>query len=503
MIELLPIKLLTNEDARIFGTIGVNLAKLFRSGLPVGDGIAVTAPEFKLKTILEHFDFGSKEVFTQSLNLINREINRIEVPKILEFETKKQQKFLVNENEVKKVKNLWQLLLSIWMDQIKKRLWDRGFYPGITEGLEPQIVVFVTKIKSSGKAYFDPLQDDVEIQIKTGDLHPGNLKKIVEIVESANKKLFIPQEYEWILDREVKLVGTRPYTPSVNMDFRFTSGLRTGCGNDKTRGASCFTIKSAVKVFFELSTGFVVEKNVDGVYIDSGKIFDLNKPKDSFEDLVFKLVESAVTFPNSPIFFKLADKSEGMGTMRGALRLIHQKNLFEPLMQVLDFTRHKKGLCNIHVVIPFLRGINELLQIKRDLAVKKLSRKNSLEQWIELSVPENIINLESYLIAGVDGVILNMDELIIYLNGFDVSKGELAFYKNEVDGLLKFLENDIRLLHKSKIPFIAYGSLALYPKVLEFLVESGVWGVVIEGFEACSARDLLHQVEKRIVLRRT
>ena len=219
--------------------------------------------------------------------------------------------------------------------------------------------------------------------------------------------------------------------------------------------------------------------------------------------MVLRLVDSALTFPDLPILFKLADKSEGMGKVRGTLRLLHQNSLFDPMIEALDFVRHKKGLTNIHIVIPFVRTQNEFLQIKRELAVKKLSRKNSLELWLEVCTPENIINLEDYLIAGLDGVVLNLDELVAYLNGFDTTQEELLFYKNEVGGLLKFLEDGLKLLHKSKTPFIVVGSLSLYPEVLEFLVEKGVYGVVIERYEAHSAHDLLHQVERRIILRRS
>ncbi len=497
MIEILPIRSLTDEDSRVFGVLSVNLGKLLRNGLPVGNGIVVTAPEFKLRSLLEHFDFGSKEVFHQSLTLVTREINKIPVPEILKLETKRQKKFLLNGKEIKKVEHLWLELLAAWMEQIKERLWEKGFYPGITEGLEPQIVVFFEEVKSAGRAYFDPLQDDVEIQVRKGSVHPSDLKKIVEIVQTSNKRLFIPHEYEWILDRELKFVGIKPYTPPVIAASQVTPTKGEGNNWDNKK------IKSAVKVFFELSERLSASDDVDGVYIDSGKIFDLNKPKDSFEDLTLKLVETAEVFPNSPVFFKLADKSEGMGKIRGALRLLHQKSLFEPLMECLKFARHKKGFTNINIVIPFLRGVNELLHIKRELAVNKLMRKNSLELWAELAVPENIVNLENYLIAGIDGVVLNLDELISYINGFDNKEGELIFYKNEVEGLIKFLEDALRLLHKSKLPFIAYGSLALYPKVLEYLVEKGVSGVVVERYETHGIRDLLHQVEKRMILKRS
>ncbi len=501
MTEALPIRLLTDEDAPIFGTLNVLLGKLSRAGLPVAPGIIVTAPNLKLKTILEHHNFGSREVFTQSLTLVQKEIKQIPIPEVLVAETKKHKHFLLDGKHIKSSRDLWMLLVETWLNQIKERLWGSGFYQGITENLDPQIVIF-TKSKALGKAFFDPLQDDVQVIVQAGKLLPADLKKLGEMIHLANKKLLIPYEYEWILDGGVKLITVTPYTPKIAAAIPQSAAIFPS--------KQPAQIKSAVKVFLDLSIGFTLEKNVNGVFIASEKIFDLNeqsfltdKPQDSFEQLVFRVVESALTFPNSPILVKLADKSEGMGKIRGSLRLLHQKSLFNPLIEALDFARHKKGLLNVHIVVPFVRGVGELLQIKRELATKKLMRKASLQIWMEAATPENIVNLENYLVGGIDGVVLNLNELIAHFNGFDPMEANLSFYKNEIDGLLKFLEDGIRLLHKSKVPFIAYGSLTLDPKVLEFLIEKGVYGVVVEKYEAHSAYELLHQTERRVILRNT
>lgn len=503
MIEILPIKILTDEDAQIFGSLNVALGKLHRVGLPVGNGIVVIAPQLHLRTILEHYDFGAKEIFEQSLSLVKKEINSTLVPEILQREIGKANKFLVNEQKIEGVRNLWLILLYTWLDQIKNRLWKDGFYKGITEGLDPQIVIFIKKIEGLGNGYFDPMQDDTVINVKQGKVHPNDLKKLDEIIKNANKKLFIPHEYEWIVDLPagrqgggVKLVGVKPFTQSIapQLTQPYVSSYPTpGVGKEQ---------KSTVRVFLDLSTGLIVERDVDGVYIASEKIFDLNKPRDSFEDLVFRLVESSQTFPNNPVLFKLADKSEGMGKVRGTLRLLHQQSLLQPMIDALDFVRHKRGITNIHIIVPFVRGVNELLQIKRELAVKKLGRKNSLQLWLEIAVPENIVNLEDYLVAGLDGIVLNMDELIAHLNGFDHTEQELIFYKNEVEGLLKFLEDGLKLMHKSRVSFIALGNVTLNPKVLDFLIEKGVYGIVVERYEAPSAHDLLHQAERRMILRK-
>lgn len=496
MIEILPIKLLTDEDSQIFGSLNVALGKLGRAEVNIGSGIVVTPPNLRLKTTLEHFDFGSREVFEQSLTLVKKEINSTPLPDILMRETRKQKQFLLNGEFIQSTKDLWLSLLNTWLGQIKERLWKEGLHQGITEGLEPQLVIFADNTRAWGSAYFDSLQDDTVINIKKGQLHPADLRILDELVRLANKKLFIPHEYEWVLDKRIKLTKVLPYTPEP---------LPTQARPGEAKRVASSRARSAVKIFFDLSSGFTFEKEVDGIFIASEKIFDLENPNESFENLVFRLVESATSFPKSPVLLKLADQSEqaGMGKVRGTLRLLHQKSLFDPLADALIFARHKKGLQNISVVVPFIRGVNEFLQIKRNLAVKKLIRKKSLSLWMEVAIPENIINLKDYLTAGLDGIVLNLDELVSYLNGFDTAQGELAPYKNEVSGLIQFLEDGLRLLHKSKIPFIAYGNLSLYPEVLEFLVEKGVYGIVVERYEAHSVHELLHQAERRLILRRT
>lgn len=490
MLEVLPLRLLTDQDSPIFGSL-VNLGKLYRANFPVAHGIAVSPPHFKLKTILEHFDFGKKEVFEQSLTLVEKEINSLPVPQILDKEAQNEHFFLAEE-KINSSRVLWLKLLQIWLAEIKQRIWNNGFDAGVTDNLTPQAVIFIKSVDSRGIAFFDVFADDVVINTES-KLHPGDQNKIYDLVIKANQKLFLPFEYSWIFDGGIKLTGLKPYTPPVST----TSGTFLVPKTIQEKA------KSTIKVFFDLSAHLLIEKNVDGVYISSEKIFDLVKPQASFDNLLFKLVESALTYQDKMVLFKLADlpeSNDGMSKVRGTLRLLHQKSLLDPLMEVIDFARHKKGLTNVHIVIPFVRSSNELMQIKRELSTKKLMRKNSLQIWLEIAVPENIINLENYLEAGIDGAVLNLDQLIAYLNGFDPLEESLSFYKNEVAGLIKFLDQAVKTLHKAKIPFIAFGSLSLNHEILQFLVGKGLWGIVVEKYELAGIYELLHRLEKRIIL---
>ena len=141
--------------------------------------------------------------------------------------------------------------------------------------------------------------------------------------------------------------------------------------------------------------------------------------------------------------------------------------------------------------------------MKRELAVRKFTRRNWFKIWLEVGVPENVINLEDYLTSGLDGVVLNIDELMAFLGGFDAMSEEVSFYKKDIRALALFLGDGLKVLHRAKIPFIAYGKMTLDSRVLDFLVDMGVYGVVVERYEADSAREYLYQVEKKVILRRS
>lgn len=516
MIEILPIKSLRDEDNLIFGSLNVKLSWLYRFGLVVAPGIVVTAPNLHLKTALEHFDFGSKEIFEQSLTLVKKEISKIPIPEILVQETQGKELFFVDRKTYKSVSSLWGALVDLWIVQIKSRLWENGFYIGITEDLDPQIVIFPKKVEGFGRASLDSIKEEVIVEVFQGKLEPKDFKKIEEEVLKANKKLVIPHSFEWILDNGINLTKVLTYTQHLVIPSA-VEGSQDSKSRDSSPTVQNDRNKSTVKVFLDCSidTDESLETSLalDGIFIASEKLFDLNKPQDSFEKLTLEIVQQATTFSESPVLVKLADKSEGMGKIRGALRLIHQDSLFNPIIDSIIFARenhkftgidgnHYIGHKNVNVVIPFVRNVAELQEIKRKLAMKNLTRKG-MQIWMEIATPENVLNIESYLLTGLDGVLINLDELLSHLIGFDHTHQDLAVYKKQTEVLFKFLEDSLKILHKSKVPFMAIGSSVTYPEVLEFLVEKGVYGVIVQKYEEPSIVESLRQSEKKIIHQRS
>lgn len=483
-MTILPIKHITEQDQPIFGGAIFNLAKLERDGFPVGQGLVISPPEIILETVLRLLETPKSQILEQSLEIIKKDIAQIPQPVELLKDLGNHNSFYLNGEIIKNKNILWLKLLGFWFDEIRKKFFQLGFSPQITD-LQAQIIFFIDDKFISIRAFYEPKLNEVMIEAPE-KLNPEIAQKIDHMVLDGNKKLIIPQIYDFLLIKnQLKLVKLALFTQSLYLSKEEDIVI--------PKEEQKKLIKSAIKLFLNLSSGFATSQNLDGVLIEGENV-------SGFDERVFKLSESALTFHNKPIIFKLPDVFNDK-EIRGALRLLNHKSLLKEAVDAFFFVRIKKNLFNLELAIPYLRSFEELMEIKRELLSMGLSRKGSLKFWMEFKIPENFINLEKYLEVGFDGAILDLDFLQKSLGGYDVEEGE--FYKKQVQTLLKFLTPAFKIFHQNRIPVLVKGSLNLYPDVLEFLVEKGIWGVVVNtALEADSTPDHLTWTEKRMLMKR-
>lgn len=490
---ILPLKLIQESDQPLFGASIFNLAKLSRLDFPVMLGIAVSSPDIVLSTVLKHCQRLEKDTFEQSLTFIKNELASLSIPKELEDELGSKDGFLFKQKLIKSKQTLWLALLEEWINEIRSKLWREGFVKGLASELNPQVIFphlvsknFFGKIKLNfATAYFDDQFAEVIIKCPV-KLEPKILKAIDSLVEDANKKLYIPQIYDFVIDKEKLLVvNLVPYTQTLHATK--TEDIVLPKPEQK------HLVKSAVKVVLNLSEGFTLEENVDGILIEAEKLTD-------FDRGVFKVVESSLSFPGKPVIFKLPDLLEN-GEVRGTLRLLNQGKLLDGACNIFLFARNKKGLQNLEIAIPFTRSVDEFLALRRELAAKTINRKGTLKFWLEMSTPENFINLEDYIETGFDGALINLDELQGFLGGYGFSEGE--YYKKQIKTIEQFLYPYFKTIHKNKLPVLVMGNICTHPDILDFLIENGVWGVVANNaLEAQTLPEHLSWVEKRVVTKR-
>lgn len=396
----------------------------------------------------------------------------------------------------------WHSLLEVWLNEIRARIWNQGLSPKLTQNLLAHPIFFTNPIIASGEASFNQQAQDSDIKITTGVLSPSELSLIDNLVKEGNQALFLPQVYFWIKDGKgsssIKIVKLKGANEEITPEDK-PSIVPSPVSGKKPR-------KSALNVFLNLEDSVKFEENIQGLLIPAES--HQGKLEDSFEKLILQLVEAGQTFPASPVIFKLSNRADRFGGIRGTLRLLHQEVLFKSEVAAFLFARNKKGLLNLELAVPLTQSIDQFLEIKRELASLGVARRGSLKLWLEIAVLENIVNIKDYLNGGLDGVIFNFDELTAWLNGLDPSDSENTSLQppqlgsRQVKTLKIFLQQAVKEIHNLKLPMIALAN-SLSDDLLEFLVEVGFFGVVVKKIHLPAIHEHLQFLEKRLVRKRS
>lgn len=478
-MKILPIRVILDEERYEVGANLANLANLKRAGFPVADGVIVFPPD--LSKIFKKYQSLGVDYIDRYYSEIKKELFKLDIPDSLVFELK-------NKLPKADLKKIWNSLLESWLVQSKT-----------LSSLSVQPIIFSSKIKSFGTIYesekiiHQKIVKDSNIEIKKGELSPKLLKQLDELVFKMDRSLGIPQIYHWIAEEAgkediIKIVNLSPSTPEVNTikEEILNSQIRIETKLNLATG------KSATKLFINATKQSVpADKSVDGFLMCSEDFLDI-------EEKTKKLVELASFNCSIPVIFKLFDDPTNFN-INGALRLLNSEGILKKDLETFLFARNKKQLLNIDLAIPQTRSVREFLEIKRQIASLGVSRKRSLKFWLEIAIPENLLNLEEYLEAGVDGIILNLDLLQSHLGGFNISDPEREIYNRDYKPLLKFIEEGLKILHKNLLPVLTVGNLTFKDEVLDFLVAKAVWGVTLSLGESQNFYEHLAMLEKRAI----
>lgn len=462
-MNVLPLRFLIDQDKLEFPDHFIALGKLsriFEELIP--EGVVITPPLEELNQILAKKEINSTYYPETKQKLIKKDLEKLDLPLSLKKQLKEGNGYVFNGQVYKTTSLLWQEIKNSWLEEIT---------PSETVSLKPKMVFSLSNsicknlIKKPILASFDPILKEVVIKSEI-KLLPSVLKQINDCVIKLNRKLFLPYKYTFFFGKKLYLVGIEAFThpeipvhPSITDEVGHHSSSIPWVPNKKH--------SSAVKIF---TSSVCDDYDVDGYFIDTSRTIG-NDELIQFIDRIFERDSS------HPLIVKLPDLSDH--DVSGALRLIFDSTLFENITQALLFLRNKRGYHSLEIAIPFVRSPQELSQIKQQLASKGLSRKGSLKYWLEMKIPENFINIKQYLEVGVDGIIIDLDQLHINLLGLNSSEKHL--FSKHISPLVDFLKPFIKITKEMSIPLLFKGSLTQTHEMLDFIVLQGGWGIVAES----------------------
>lgn len=294
-------------------------------------------------------------------------------------------------------------------------------------------------------------------------------------------------------------------------------------------------IRTATKVYVNLAepelADSISQRHVDGVgllraeFMMAGigvhpkKLIHEGKQKLYVEKLADGLTQFAKSFDPRPVIYRASDfktneyrsltggreyepvEPNPMLGYRGVYRYIHDPAVFELELEAIKLVRNKRGFKNLWLMLPFVRTVKELEEVKKIITANGLHRSASFRLLMMVEIPANVILLEQFIAAGIDGVSIGSNDLTMLLLGTDRDNSEVAKEFDEMnDAVLWALERIVKVAKKHKITASICGQApSIYPQLVEKLVEWGITSISVSPDAVGNVRRTIATVEKKLI----
>jgi pyruvate,water dikinase len=152
-------------------------------------------------------------------------------------------------------------------------------------------------------------------------------------------------------------------------------------------------------------------------------------------------------------------------------------------------------------MVPFVRTVKELEQVKKIINSHGLKRSPAFRLWMMVEIPSNVFLLEDFINVGIDGVSIGSNDLTMLILGTDRDNEALAsVFDERNEAVLRALEIIIKTCLKKNITCSICGQApSLYPDFTEKLVKWGITSVSVSPDMIEQTRQIIYQAEKRRV----
>jgi pyruvate,water dikinase len=234
------------------------------------------------------------------------------------------------------------------------------------------------------------------------------------------------------------------------------------------------------------------------------------------ESLSEEIKKFAIGFAPRPILYRSLDwrpqdfpslsygvKSASSSILgeHGTWSYVKNSAVFELELKALSRLQ-KNGYVNIHLMLPFVRTVEEFVFCRRQVEEVGLTENPHFQLWIMAEVPSILFLLPEYIKAGVGGISIGTNDLTQLILGVDREKGELAsIFDERHPAVMGAIFQLIKMAKDGGIPCSICGQApALYPEIIDKLVEWGISSISVEPEAVERTYQAIARAEQRLIL---
>ncbi len=292
-------------------------------------------------------------------------------------------------------------------------------------------------------------------------------------------------------------------------------------------------LKTATKLYVNLGepdlAPEIAKTNVDGVGLLRAEFMIANigihpkkmiadgKRKSFINQLARDITKFCKSFNPRPVIYRATDfktneyrflkwgklyepeESNPMLGFRGAIRYINSIDVFSMELEAIKMVRQQNNLKNLWLMIPFVHTPKELQQVKQIIADHGLLRSPTFKLLMMVEIPSNVILLDKFIDAGIDGISIGSNDLTMLTLGIDRDNSEVAPSFNELDpAVLWSLKRAVTKAKKRGITASICGQApSNYPELVEKLVKWGITSISVSPDAINRTREIIAWAEKK------
>ncbi len=185
---------------------------------------------------------------------------------------------------------------------------------------------------------------------------------------------------------------------------------------------------------------------------------------------------------------------------RGAFRYLKEPDLFKLELEAVKKVR--KNFENLWLMIPFVRTVEELQNVKEIIEGENLRQGPDFKLWMMVEIPSNVLLIDDFLALGIDGVSIGSNDLTQLILGIDRDSQILAEeFDERNEAVMRAMAHVIKKCRRRHVSCSICGQAATtYPEVVEMMVREGATSVSVSPDAIIATRRLIASVEKKLLL---
>ena len=208
-------------------------------------------------------------------------------------------------------------------------------------------------------------------------------------------------------------------------------------------------------------------------------------------------------YRNLPGGYKYEETEENpMIGYRGCSRYTHEVEVFR--MELDAIKRVCQSYDNLYVMIPFVRFVSEIVQIKKILTEEGFYQFPKFKLWMMVEVPSNIMLMDKFIDAGIDGISIGSNDLTQLILGIDRDNSKLATQFDERnEAVMLAIEKAVTTSVSKGITCSICGQApSTYPEITEKLVSWGITSISVTPDMIDETRHIIADAEGKLAARK-